>query len=331
MKPIDDDPEQYRLNVLNSWKIMSHVVRNIEDDCFIAHSEFSGVGYDCLDLVVRDGDKLRSTRILLNRNGQNSMVLAGVWMLVEKSSAEAVAERIIVRRKFKRRSRPTDTHVSKICGEVVEWIEQNLQEDFHVGPNDYYLTRERSSFGVYFDHDTDQWPWSFHGPEIGCYIGQDAMTGFCQMPPKKGSTNMSTNNEANEYPSLQQALEAWTPMQFASDVWPEVHSAILRISGKLGEITRIHIPPKGDYIAVTFVGEPKKVGAYIHHGYVNHIVQVGDSIALENDPGYWRTRFSTFKEGNTKSVETAKKPVVCPKCNLQIPAYGDCSCGWSHE
>ena len=329
VKPIDDDPEQYRLNVLNSWKIMSHVVRNIEDDCLIAHSDFSGVGYDCLDLVVRDGDKWRSTSILLNRNGLNSMVLGGVWMLVEESSVEEVAERIIVLRKFTRRAKPVDTHVSKMCEEVVEWIEQNLQSDIHVGPNDYYLTRERSIVGIHFDHDVDQWPWPFHGPEVGCYIGQHAVTGFSQLPPMKGSTNVSNANEAMEYPSLQHALEAWTPTQSASDVWSEVHSAIRRISEKLGEITRVHIPPMGKYIAVTFAGEPKKIGAYIHVGYVNHIVCVGDSVALENDPGYWRTTFSTFTEGGTKAPHAVADSTLCPECNLQVPVFGECDCGWS--
>jgi hypothetical protein len=68
---------------------------------------------------------------------------------------------------------------------------------------------------------------------------------------------------------------------------------------------------------------------FIHVGYVNHIVSVGDSVALENDPGYWRTTFSTFKEGGTKAPHAVAHSTLCPECNLQVPVFGECDCGWS--
>ena len=55
MKPRDGNPEKYCDNVRKSWLVMHEVVRQIKNDCYIAHLEPNvGVGYDCLSLVAKD-------------------------------------------------------------------------------------------------------------------------------------------------------------------------------------------------------------------------------------------------------------------------------------
>lgn len=304
-------------------------MRNVEEDCLLFHAEPNpGIGYDCLGLATRLGSTRIDQKFLLNRNGQNSTALEGVWKLIEQTNSEEVAEILLKRLSFQIRKRPVDNHVSRVCDQVVGWIECHLDDDFHVGPVGWYLTSRRGRFQAELEYTREEWPLADHGPEILCIVGQDECARFDQVPHEERMTKMSTSDESTDYPTLESALAGWATTQTIPSIWPEIHGAIRSLSDKLGDVVRIHIPPARGYIAVTFEREPKKVGAYIHHGYVNHIVPIGGSFALENDPGYWRTSFSSAHESVSRAHKTSIAPTVCPECHLHVPTSGECSCGW---
>ena len=75
MKPREDDPALFRDNVYKSWQVMSAIVNQISDECFIAHLEPNqGAGYDCLSIVTRDPEGRLHVALMMNRNGVNSSI-----------------------------------------------------------------------------------------------------------------------------------------------------------------------------------------------------------------------------------------------------------------
>ena len=92
MKPRYENLALYRENVYKSWQIMHEVVRQIDQECYIAHLEpFQGVGYDCLSLVTRNSIGNLVTSFMLNRNGVNGLcggqLIEEVWRRASSDAA----------------------------------------------------------------------------------------------------------------------------------------------------------------------------------------------------------------------------------------------------
>ena len=148
MKPRSDDPEKYCDNVRKSWLVMHEVVRQIKNDCYIAHLEPNpGVGYDCLSLVVSDDHGYLSenhgylkTKFMLNRNGQNGTVggdlIRGIWELSSADNGiKTLANDLI---KFAGLSRlesgESQSVMLRVCEVVTKWISEQPVGEFCVAP-----------------------------------------------------------------------------------------------------------------------------------------------------------------------------------------------------
>ena len=133
-----------------------------------------------------------------------------------------------------------------------------------------------------------------------------------------------------EYDSLQRALSAWEPMKNQPAVCSEVEEIVGKLRAALGEAIRVHIPEGGSYVAVTFASEPKRVGAYVRPGLVDHIIELGGSYIPEASPNYWRSDLSTARAEMTKKKEFYPEVFLCPDHHMSVPKYGGCPiCGWS--
>ena len=148
MKPRADNPEKFCDNVRKSWLVMHEVVRQIKNECYIAHLEPNpGVGYDCLSLVVPDDYGYLSekhgymkTKFLLNRNGQNGFVggnvVRDIW---ETSNSDAgikkLANNLIEFAGLSRLENGESKSVmSGVCVAVTKWINEQSHVDLCVAP-----------------------------------------------------------------------------------------------------------------------------------------------------------------------------------------------------
>ena len=174
MKPRDDNPKKYRDNVRKSWLVMHEVVRQIKNDCYIAHLEPNvGVGYDCLSLVAKDtfGFKteefgiLRS-KFMLNRNGQNgfvgSEVIHDIWGTSETDAGiKKLANDLIEFSGLSRlESGKSQRVMARVCAAVTKWINEQPHDDFCVSPP-YWpegCRRFESSCNFPDGHDDSLWP-----------------------------------------------------------------------------------------------------------------------------------------------------------------------------
>lgn len=148
MRPRDDNPEKYCDNVRKSWQIMYEVVRQIDQECFIAHLEpFQGVGYDCLSLVVSDEYGYLSehhgyvqTKFMLNRNGQNGTVgsdlIRDIWGLSStEPGVKELANRLIEFSGLSRlESGESQSVMFRVCEVVTRWISEQPGGEFCVAP-----------------------------------------------------------------------------------------------------------------------------------------------------------------------------------------------------
>lgn len=148
MKPRDTNPAKYCDNVRKSWLVMHEVVRQIKNECYIAHLEpCQGVGYDCLSLVVAadygflsEKHGYMKTKFMLNRNGQNGFagddVIRDIW---ETSDTDAgikkLANDLI---EYSGLSRIEDGEsksiMAGVCVAITEWIKEQSHNDLCVAP-----------------------------------------------------------------------------------------------------------------------------------------------------------------------------------------------------
>ena len=171
MRPRDDNPALFRENVYKSWKIMAYVVRHLNRDCFIVHTDTpEGVGYDNLALVVQHPDGPLDLRFSMNRNGFNSTVLRGIWEQVDQMGAESVALELLRSCGVRKPEPVEDNRVTALCDEVVAWIQNHRDQEFYVGPVRWWGSCQELldiSMGRY---PNDDWPYDRHGPDISLGI-----------------------------------------------------------------------------------------------------------------------------------------------------------------
>jgi hypothetical protein len=175
----DEDPRLFRENVYKSWQVMSAIVNQISDECFIAHLEPNqGAGYDCLSIVTRDREGRLEVALMMNRNGVNSSIQGAenlyedTWRRVREYGAAKVADEIIGLSILTRTTDRVDSPSTRVCRQVLNWIEENQQEEFFVVPlnwlnnDDQLLEIEPAAFSEV------QWPIPDHGPEISMGINR---------------------------------------------------------------------------------------------------------------------------------------------------------------
>jgi len=148
LKPCVEDQQKYCDNVRKSWLVMYEVVRQIKNECFIAHLEPNpGVGYDCLSLVVPDDYGYMSekhgymkTKFMLNRNGQNgfvgSAVIRDIWETSDTTAGvKKLANDLIEVSGLSRLQNGESKNVmTGVCAAVTKWIGEQPHVDLCIAP-----------------------------------------------------------------------------------------------------------------------------------------------------------------------------------------------------
>ncbi len=141
--------------------------------------------------------------------------------------------------------------------------------------------------------------------------------------------NSKQHPGTRDFPTLRAALSDWAKLNDRQVVWSEIERVIQDLEQKNGAIVRVHVPAAESYVAVTFVNDPKVIGAYINVGHIDHLAELPSS-SSPNDSPYFRSYLST-SQGQTAGHSKGSKPnlLTCPRCSMQIPKFGECACGWS--
>ena len=130
--------------------------------------------------------------------------------------------------------------------------------------------------------------------------------------------------------SLDAALHSWGNLNDRPAVVKEVNDVVKRIAEVNGAVTKAFIPARArSYVAVMFERDSKRAGAWVHVGFVDHL------IPLENSEHYaekrfYRSKLSTWTEKNRGKWDESTKGILCPRCpGMVVPVTGSCGCGWN--
>lgn len=169
----EDNPEKFMRNLYNSWWIMEEVVKNVENDCIIVHEEpIVGVGYDCLCLYEIFHDNSFRLKFMLNRNGVNADVLDRVWERVNEVGVNNVANDLIDVCEFVRSDYPHASAASRLCEQVLGWINEHPEDQFYVGPLNWPGSCQKFLDIAPIKYPNENWPFRGHGPEISCGVNR---------------------------------------------------------------------------------------------------------------------------------------------------------------
>ena len=164
-----NEPE-FQEKVRKSWKILDAVLARTTEPCRILHlSPFEGVNYDCLSLLVGE-ESHRS--IMLNRNGVNGLVSGqlyeDLWNKFDQIGPDAMAKEIVELAKIK-----TDgvialpTANSRVISKFInEWIDQNLEHNFYVGPINWPGSPKKQLEVPRTQYGESEWPFGSGSIEI---------------------------------------------------------------------------------------------------------------------------------------------------------------------
>jgi hypothetical protein len=92
-------------------------------------------------------------------------------------------------------------------------------------------------------------------------------------------------------------------------------------------VFEVYILDDRTYVAVLLESDPDTAAAFIHFGYVDHVIKLPGS-QPSAQPGRWRTDLPTAYATSNSNPTGVSKTVLCPNCFLQVPVYGSCTCGW---
>ena len=279
MRPRDDDSQLYRENVYKSWLIMLHVVRRIENQCYVAHSTGpEGLEYDNLVLVTVSPIGRTHLEFAMNRNGVNSTVVEYIWEKVDEIGAEEVANVIIERCQLDLSPDPVDTEATHLCKEIVKWLEQHNDDEGFFEP-------------------VRLMP---NGKCVSAIGGKSRVSE--SLNPLKISKNekeagdmtktQNSKQEAPQFMTLQGALENWGKLNDRRHVWKEIGAIIEKLQSKGKSTVSFHMPQNKGYVAVTFGINPKQIGAFVRVGFVDHLEFLDGSEWSDKRKNY-RTLLST--------------------------------------
>ena len=166
MKPREEaDLSQYRSNIYKSWQIMHQVVRQIDQECYIAHLEPNpGVGYDCLSLLTRNSHGDLRASFMLNRNGFNGFgarqTIEDVWGRANSDAEiQVIANQLIDDAQLARNSgKDSTSKMEAISRFVVSWINEHQDQEFCVSPPHWPESCALLSSEINYKYDEKKWP-----------------------------------------------------------------------------------------------------------------------------------------------------------------------------
>ena len=333
MKPRSDDLDLYRENVYKSWQIMYEVVRQIDQECYIAHLEpFQGVEYDCLSLVTRNSIGNLVTSFMLNRNGVNGLcggqLIEDVWRRASsEDEVSAIAKQLIDGAELSRRpSGDSKNKMAQISKFVVSWIRDHRDEDFCVSPPGWpegcvdFSDRNFEASGRGDWEIEDHAPWLVLGIRYKELIRID-MTDDLTTTTKGEHMYTEIENEGNEfgtdYPA---ALKFWGDFEDEPSVLDKVVEIIKYCEKELGAVTLAYVIKSGGYVAIRFETKPNLSVVFVHKGFVDHRVEIPGS-HWNTDHDIWRTNLPTGKSSVSSHKKLPQiKHLTCEMCFQQYPA-----------
>ena len=334
MKPRYEDLELYRQNIYKSWQIMHEVVRQIDQECYIAHLEpFQGVGYDCLSLVTRNSIGNLVTSFMLNRNGVNGLcggqLIEDVWRRASsEDEVSTIAKQLIdgaqLSRVVSRHSKSKMTQISKF---VVSWIQDHRNEDFCVAPPGWpegcveFSDRNFEPSGRGDWEIEDHAPWLVLGIRYKELIRID-MTDDLTTTTKGENMYTEIENEGNEfgtdYPA---ALKFWGEFEDEPGVLEKVVEIIKYCEKQLGAVTLAYVIKSGGYVAIRFETKPNLSVVFVHKGFVDHRIEIEGSI-WNKTHDVWRTELPTSKNSAATHNKIPEiKQTLCENCRVRYPAH----------
>ena len=166
MKPREEaDLSQYRSNIYKSWQIMHQVLRQIDQESYIAHIEPNpGVGYDCLSLLTRNSHGDLKASFMLNRNGVNAFgarqTIEDVWDRASSDDEiQTIANQLIDDAQLARNSgKDSTSNMEAISRFVVSWINEHQDQEFCVSPPHWPEGCALLSSEINYKYDEKKWP-----------------------------------------------------------------------------------------------------------------------------------------------------------------------------
>jgi hypothetical protein len=332
MKPRFDDLELYRQNIYKSWQIMHEVVRQIDQECYIAHLEpFQGVGYDCLSLVTRNSIGNLVTSFMLNRNGVNGLcggqLIEDVWRRASsEDEVSAIARLLIDGAELSRRSSgDSKNKMAQISKFVVSWIQDHRDEDFCVSPPGWpegcvnFSDRNFEASGRGDWEIEDHAPWLVLGIRYKELIRIDMTDDLTTTT--KGESVYSEEGKRKEFGTdYLVALKDWGRFDSEPSVLEKVVDVIKNCERELGAVTLAYSVKSEQYVAIRFEKAPGIGSVFVNRGFVDHRVELPGS-HWNKTHDIWRTNLPT---GSNSAASHKKLPEIkhltCKMCFQQYPA-----------
>ena len=346
MKPRDDNPAKYRDNVRKSWLIMHEVVRQIKNDCFIAHLEPNvGVGYDCLSLVASDtrGYKtedfgiLRS-KFLLNRNGQNGFVgdkvIYDIWETSDTTAGiKKLANDLIEVSGLSRLDGGESKSVmARVCSAVTKWIGEQPDDDFCVAPPGWPGGCRKFEPSCNFPDRNDDtlWPTHLGEPYLSLGVGQievarvrmtDASIKYSETEARQEMYTETEKKRKKFGTNYLAAIDAWGGFKAEPGVVEKVMEIVKFTENEFGAVSLAYFVDSRQYVAIRFTKDASLGIVFINKGFVDHRIKIPDSVWNKTHK-IWRTELPTSKN----SAATHKKlpeitQTLCRKCQMNYPAH----------
>ena len=332
MKPRYDDLDLYRKNVDKSWQIMHEVVRQIDQECYIAHLEpFQGVGYDCLSLVTRNSIGNLVTSFMLNRNGVNGLcggqLIEDVWRRASsEDEVSTIAKQLIDGAQLLRgASRDSKSKMAQISKFVVSWIRDHRNEDFCVSPPGWpegcveFSDRNFEPSGRGDWEIEDHAPWLVLGIRYKELIRIDMTDDLTTTT--KGEAVYSEEGKRKEFGTdYLDALRDWGRFESEPSVLAKVIDVIKNCERELGAVTLAYSVKSEQYVAIRFEKAPEIGSVFVNRGFVDHRVELSGS-HWNKTHDIWRTNLPT---GSNSAASHKKLPEIkhltCETCFQQYPA-----------
>ena len=333
MKPRSDDLDLYRENVYKSWQIMYEVVRQIDQECYIAHLEpFQGVEYDCLSLVTRNSHGNLGTSFMLNRNGVNGLcdgqLIENVW---RRASTEdqvlSIANQLIdVAQLSRNLSGDSQSKMAQISKFIVLWISEHRDEEFCVSPPHWPQGCQVFRNQNFEPLNKDEWQIEDHLPWLILGVNYQEMVRIDMTNNKP-----TTQNGENVYTEAEKkrkkfgtnylaAIDAWGGFKEEPAVIKKVDEIVKFTENELGPVSLVYVVDSGQYVAIRFTKDPVLGIVFINRGFVDHRIEIPGSF-WNKTHDVWRTELPTSKNSAATHKKLPEiKQTLCTKCQMHYPA-----------
>jgi hypothetical protein len=346
LKPRDENPEKYSDNVRKSWLVMSEVVRQIKNECYIAHLEPNpGVGYDCWSLVVPDDYGYLSekhgymtTKFMLNRNGQNGLVggtvIRDIWETCDTDTGikKFASDLIEFSGLTRLESGQSQSVMFRVCEAITNWISEQPDGEVCVAPFGWpggcRIFEPECDFPIHYD-DT-LWPTHLGEPYLSLGVRHeevarirmtDASIRFNKTETEQKMYADQENIRKEFGTDYLSALKDWGGFKDEPGVIGKVTEIVRFVENKLGPVTLAYVVDSAQYVAIRFTDNPVLGIVFVNKGFVDHRIEIPGSVK-KKDEEVWRTELPTSKNSAATHHKIPEiKQALCENCQMSYPAH----------